>query len=136
MLLPYALKITPTDVVRHFLNILSSVVNERNCIVPVYCFMPDHQHMILTGTTGDSNILETMAGYKQKTGYWFSKNSPEISWQKDFFDHIIRKETDLQKQVFYILENPVRKGLVSSWEEYPAKGSIGCNLEDVLNGNF
>jgi len=28
----------------------------------------------------------------------------------------------------------VRKGLASSWEEYPFKGSIGCELDDVLLG--
>jgi hypothetical protein len=36
--------------------------------------------------------------------------------------------------VKYILDNPVRKGLLESWEEYPFKGSVGCKLEDVLRG--
>ena len=56
-----------------------------------------------------------------------------ICLKKDFYDHVIRKSEDIVVQVRYILDNPVRKGLVSSWEEYPFKGSIGCKLEDVLN---
>jgi len=34
----------------------------------------------------------------------------------------------------FVLDNPVRKDIVSSWQEYPFKGTIGCKTEDVLNG--
>jgi len=63
-----------------------------------------------------------------------SSNKSGIRWQKDFYDHVIRKHEDITTQIKYILDNPVRKGLVSSWQEYPFKGSIGCKMEDVLNG--
>jgi REP element-mobilizing transposase RayT len=63
-----------------------------------------------------------------------SANKPKIRWQKDFYDHVIRKDEDIAIQVRYILDNPVRRGLVSSWQEYQFRGSIGCKLEDVLNG--
>jgi len=63
-----------------------------------------------------------------------SKNKTNIEWQKDFFDHVIRRHEDIATQVKYILDNPLRKGLVSSWQEYPYKGSIGCEMEDVLYG--
>ncbi len=61
-------------------------------------------------------------------------NKIGIGWQKDFYDHLIRKSENLAVQVKYILDNPVRKGLVSSWQAYPFKGSIGCKMEDLLNG--
>ncbi|MFZ2089614.1 MAG: hypothetical protein WAU47_13665, partial [Desulfobaccales bacterium] len=57
-----------------------------------------------------------------------------ISWQKDFFDHILRKDESLPVVIRYVLENPVRKGLVSDWRDYPFKGAISCNLDDVMNG--
>lgn len=63
-----------------------------------------------------------------------SANKVRIHWQKDFYDHIIRNHEDIAVQVKYILDNPVRKGLVSSWQEYPFKGSIRSRIEDVLNG--
>mgnify|MGYP001558879990 FL=1 len=62
-----------------------------------------------------------------------ARNRPNIKWQKDFYDHVMRKHEDIVAQVKYVLDNPVRKGLVSTWEEYPFKGSIGCSLEDILN---
>jgi putative transposase len=117
-----------------FEDILGSVVTKAQCIVPAYCFMPDHQHLIITGTSNDSDLWKAIVNYKQKTGFWLAENKPDVKWQKDFFDHIIRKDETLSTQVRYILDNPARKGIVSSWQDYPYKGSIGCKLEDVLAG--
>jgi REP-associated tyrosine transposase len=122
------------EIVKIFTDILTSVVTTEDCFVPVYCFMPDHQHLILTGITGNSNVWGAVVKYKQKTGFWMSENKPELRWQKDFYDHIIRKKEDIAAQVRYLLNNPVREGLVSMWQEYPFKGSIGCELEDILLG--
>ncbi len=117
-----------------FEDMLVSVVAKTDCIVPAYCFMPDHQHLIITGTSNDSDLWKTIVNYKQKTGFWLATNKPFIKWQKDFFDHIIRKDETMAAQVRYILDNPVRKGIVSSRQDYPYKGSTGCRLEDVLAG--
>jgi REP element-mobilizing transposase RayT len=122
------------EMISMFADILTSAVTKNGCIVPVYCFMPNHQHLIITGTCINSNIWKAIVFYKQKTGFWMSVNKPEIRWQKDFYDHIIRANEDIANQVKYVLDNPVRKRLVLSWEEYPFKGSIGCKLEDVLLG--
>ena len=72
------------EIVNTFTEILTSIVTKEACIVPVYCFMPDHQHLIVTGTRGDSDIWKVIVSYKQKTGFWMSKNKPEIRWQKRF----------------------------------------------------
>jgi putative transposase len=117
-----------------FIDILSSVIEKENCIVPAYCFMPDHQHLIIMGNRSDSDIWKAIVNYKQKTGFWMSVNRSKTKWQKDFYDHVIKNHEDIAVQIRYILDNPVRKGLVQSWEEYPFKGAIGCKLEDVLNG--
>jgi len=122
------------EIVGIFTGILSSVVADTGCIVPVYCFMPDHQHLIVTGIRSDSDIWKAIISYKQKTGFWMAENKTDIRWQKDFYDHVIRRYEDMVTQIKYILDNPVRKGSVSSWQDYPYKGSIGCKMEDVLNG--
>ena len=121
-------------VVHDFVKIMITTLEKSNCIVPAYCFMPDHLHIILAGKAVDADLWNTMVSYKQKTGYWLSRNIPAIRWQKDFYDHIIRSEKTIATQVRYILDNPVRKGIASSWQEYPHKGSIGCALDDVLRG--
>jgi len=57
-----------------------------------------------------------------------------VQWQKDFFDHVNKKDESLANNVKYIVDNPVRKGIVAQCQEYPFKGSIGYNLEDILIG--
>ena len=122
------------EIVNVFTAMLTYASIKRDCIVPVYCFMPDHQHLVITGNKINSDIWKTIVSYKQKTGFWMSKNKIGIKWQKDFYDHVIRTHEDLASQVKYILDNPVRKGLVTSWQEHTFKGSIGCDLEDILRG--
>jgi REP element-mobilizing transposase RayT len=121
-------------IVNVFTDMLTSAIIKKDCIVPVYCFMPNHQHLIITGKKINSDIWKALVSYKQQTGFWMSKNNIGIKWQKDFYDHVIRTHEDIASQVKYILDNPVRKELVKSWQEYPFKGSIGCDLEDVLRG--
>ena len=125
---------TDHSMVDIFVDILGDVANTAKCMVPVYCFMPDHQHLVLHGLCPESDLWRAIVQYKQKTGYWLSRHRPGTMWQKDFYDHIIRKDESLLKQVRYVLDNPVRKGLVRSWEEYPFTGAIGCELREVIEG--
>jgi putative transposase len=117
-----------------FTDKLASIIKKTGCIVPVYCFMPDHQHIMITGTSSAADVWATLVSYKQKTGYWLSKNNLDFEWQKDFCDHVIKEREQVATQVRYLLDNPVRKGLARTWEEYPYKGSMGCELKDVLCG--
>jgi len=40
-------------------------------------------------------------------------------WQRSYYDHIVRKVESLEEICEYILDNPVRKGLVKNCQEYP-----------------
>ncbi len=85
--------------------------------------MPDHCHILLKGDSKDCNLLYIMNRFKQKSGYWLSKNFPDIRWHKNYYDQILRDKRELIRQMNYILNNPVRKKLVSNWREYPYKDS-------------
>jgi REP element-mobilizing transposase RayT len=43
-------------------------------------------------------------------------------YQNRFYDHFIRKEDGLNNTIMYVLNNPVRKGLVDNWEDFPYSG--------------
>jgi len=87
------------EMVNTFTDVLSSVITKNSCIVPVYCFMPDHQHLIITGTRSYSNTWKAVVSYKQKTGFWMSMNRQGMKWQKDFYDHLIKRPEDIATQV-------------------------------------
>jgi putative transposase len=121
-----------SDVVSHFRDVLAQVIEQSRCLVPIYCFMPDHLHVVLQGQDELADSWRAMVEFKQRTGFWFGRNRPQNAWQKDFCDHIIRTNEDLGAQIRYIADNPVRKGLVKVWSEYPFTGAIGIDLNLIL----
>jgi REP element-mobilizing transposase RayT len=40
-------------------------------------------------------------------------------WQDESYDHVIRDNTEFLRISHYVLENPVKTGLVSNWDEWP-----------------
>ena len=51
-------------------------------------------------------------------------NVPAPHWQKGFFDHVMRSEESYSEKWLYVAENPVRKRLVPSPEDWPYQGEI------------
>ena len=111
-------------------NILLQVLEEKECDAYVYLFMPDHFHFLLAGKNPDSDIKKCIDLFKQKSGFWLKKNYPNIKWQKDYYDHILRSNEELTTQIRYILNNPVRAGIVDYWKKYKFKGSTIYNLSE------
>lgn len=131
------------NVVDKFNEILQQVLEIQKIKNWVYVYMPEHLHIILEGMNKNSNLWKAVKLFKQKTGYWLSKNFDSLvaagfslrskpKWQKDFYDHIHRKDEDLKKHIKYILENPVRAGLVQKWEDYPFKGSLDYEIFEII----
>ena len=98
----------------------------------IFTFMPGHMHVIMFGDGAHSDAYSAMVKFKQYSGYWFSQNLPGVKWQKDFWDHIHRDETDMNNQILYLLNNPVKAGLAKRWWEYPFSGSVGFDWEKVV----
>jgi putative transposase len=128
--------LTRAEVIDPLISLLAKSARRESCMVPGYCYMPDHQHIILLGTKDNSDIWKALCHYKQSSGFWFSRNLQGVRWQKDFHDHIMRERENLAHHVRYVLENPVRKNLVSHWQEYPFSGALLCPLDEVLSGLF
>ena len=121
---------TTNDVYTTFKEILLNELKNFNCSAYVYLFMADHVHLTLAGNDSSSNIKKCLDMFKQKTGFWLSQNHADIKWQKDYYDHILRSKENLEIHIKYILNNPVRAGLVENWKYYPFKGSTIYDLEE------
>ena len=123
---------TRDEIIDEFIERLRTANEKHQIINWCYMFMPDHAHILNEGMAETSDLLKGMNLFKQYCGYYLSKNRVGIELQKDYYDHIHRKEEDLTRQIRYILENPVRKGLVGDWREYKYKGSLDYNLEELI----
>ena len=121
---------TTLPVVRVFVDFLGRVA-ERQLFSAIYCFMPDHVHLIFMGRHDGADLLRGAEDFKQASGYWLGCHHSGLKWQKSFHDRIIRT-LELPTKVRYVLDNPVREGLAGNWREYPFTGAIGMDLEILL----
>ncbi len=82
------------------------------------CVMPDHVHLLLAPV--GENLVDLIGRWKSYTTHLiqFQERIGKL-WQRSFYDHGLRKEEDLVKVADYIVSNPVRKGLVQNWMDYP-----------------
>ncbi len=86
-----------------------------------YCIMPDHLHLLLKlkGKYG-KNLQNWVAAFKRYTARLAGEEfGVRTLWQKNFYEHVVRKDESLEKIAEYIVHNPVRKGLVNDWQKYP-----------------
>jgi putative transposase len=104
-------------------KILLEALSKADCDAHVFMFMPEHCHFLIEGKSEESDLWQCVVDFKRKSGYWLTENHTLEEWQKGFYDHILRQDEDLIRQVRCILGNPVRKGLVEDWKAYPYKGS-------------
>jgi putative transposase len=76
--------------------------------------MPDHVHLLVAFPASDKRMQTIVSKWKE----WTAK-SLSIQWQRDFFEHRLRKEESRREKADYILANPVRAGLVARTEDWP-----------------
>ena len=105
---------------------------EEEFLLYAYCFMPDHVHLLLSPSVG-SNVISFIQAYKSKTTriYWETGHQGRL-WQHGFYDRILRQDEDIKQVAQYILGNPIRKGLVDDFRNYPFSGSLVFNREDLV----
>jgi len=121
---------TTPELFDNFKEMLLRGLREYECASDIYLFMPDRTHIICRGQSETADTWRAMKAFKQYSGFWLAANRPSHRWQKDFYDHILRNDAAIEKHIWYILNNPVRAGLVDYWKDYPFKGSTLYNLDD------
>ena len=90
-----------------------------------YCLMPNHLHLLLAPFREEISVSRYIGAFKSRTTRmaWAFGVSGKL-WQGRFHDHILRRREDLKTIGQYILDNPVRKGLVSRWQDYKFLGLL------------
>ena len=82
------------------------------------CLMPDHLHLLISPVEG--SLINSVNRWKSYTANLLLKKGVNSScWQRGFYDHAIRKEEDVRTIAEYIVNNPIRAGIVRYCEDYP-----------------
>jgi putative transposase len=93
--------------------------------------MPDHVHLLLEGLSDDADLREAVRVWKQKTGYEWKRFARQPLWQTGFHDRVLRDGDDTRAVVRYLLENPVRAGLVKDAADYRWSGSSSYSFAEL-----
>jgi REP-associated tyrosine transposase len=100
----------------------------------VYCFMPDHLHLLVVMHSDSSDCLRFISRAKQFSGYHYQQTFGHRLWQRYGFERTLRDDEDMLEVARYILANPVRKGMVERAEAYPFSGSEKHTVKQILDG--
>jgi hypothetical protein len=81
---------------------------------------------------GSSSIGSPWTIFKQQSSFvWMQKHQQQL-WQRGYFDRVLREEDDTRTVARYLLDNPVRAGIVAEPRSYPFLGSMVMDLSDLL----
>ncbi|MCK9908571.1 transposase [Microbacteriaceae bacterium K1510] len=121
------------------------------------CILPDHLHAIWTLPQEDCDFATRWNSIKGAFSRGLPAGSRSASsharrekgiWQRRYWEHAIRNDTDLARHVDYIHFNPLKHGLVtrvadwphSSFYRYVERGDLpadwGGDLHDLPNADF
>ena len=94
-------------------------------VCPAYVLMPDHAHLIWLGLDASGSDQRLAIEFLRKH---LRPHLAPADWQHQAHDHVLTEE-ERERGAFlatatYVLENPVRAGLVSRRDEWPYLG--GC----------
>jgi putative transposase len=114
------------------LSQIRRAARDEQFAILAYCFMPDHLHLLMEALADQSHGLKFIARAKQFSGFSYRKERHQALWQRYGYEHVLRDDEKTRVVARYILENPVRAGLVKSPEEYPFSGSDTHSVQEVL----
>jgi REP-associated tyrosine transposase len=88
--------------------------------------MPDHVHIVFTplvdnGAMEVFSLAKIMDAIKGASAHKINRalGRKGTVWQAESFDHVLRSSESLDAKILYLLENPVQRGLVREWNQYP-----------------
>lgn len=121
-----------------FREIMLHVLTKYGLLCPAYCLMPDHVHLLWMGVAADADQRTAMKSFRTET----TPLLRPFAWQRQPFDHVLR-EDERKRGAFtavcqYVLENPLRKGLVERWQDYAFCGAMvpGYPSLDPQRGDY
>ena len=94
--------------------------NCPNARILALAVMPDHVHIVLKPHEGKT--LPTMVkGLKGSSARALNsrRGTCGVVWQSQYWDRIVRSESDLLEKMTYMLNNPMKAGLIADPWEYP-----------------
>lgn len=99
--------------------------NAQEYDLHAFCIMSNHVHAVFepldkqdSSFLSLSKILQSLKRHTaRKANIVLAREG--TFWQDESYDHVIRDNEEFLRIISYVLENPVKAGLVSKWEDWP-----------------
>jgi len=92
-------------------NALTQFDNQRYRLF-AWCVMPNHVHIVVRLFSGHT-LASVVQAWKSFSAHRSNKllNLKGPFWQREYYDHLIRDESEFERAVRYVGENPIKAGL-------------------------
>ena len=103
------------QLVEDSLHFLSQTKIDLYC----YCIMPNHVHVVLNLKNNNDDLFKVLQQHKSYTATKANKILQREGqfWERESYDHIIR-HGKFDVIVAYVINNPVKAGFVSKWQDW------------------
>ncbi|MEK6373662.1 MAG: transposase [Acidobacteriota bacterium] len=91
------------DAVTHF--------DEQRYRLFAWCVMPNHVHAVFSTKRSLAEVLHSWKSYTRTQINGLLHRTGKL-WQDDYFDRLMRNEKQFRRAVDYVLNNPVKAGLM------------------------
>ena len=101
-------------------------------VTDAYVFMPDHVHWVCEAQHAGASLPRFVSMFKQRTGFAWHQRTGVRLWQKGYWERVLRVNDNSLSIARYIIENPVRAGLVRDARDYRYVGSQRYDLVQIM----
>ena len=86
-----------------------------------YCLMPNHVHLVVSLPDDAPFLSTTLQHLKRYTARQANQQLGRTGqfWQRETYDHVVRSPQEMTRIIAYVVNNPVKAGLVANWEDWP-----------------
>jgi len=86
-----------------------------------YSILSNHVHVVFKHHEEAPELFRILQSHKSYTGKLANKalNHSGQFWLRETYDHQVREAGEFQRILQYVIENPVKAGLVGAWNAWP-----------------
>ena len=91
----------------------------------VYCIMPNHVHAVFEPLMEAASqavqldkIMRSLKGPTARSANLLLYRQGPF-WQDETYDHVVRDNREFARIIGYVVNNPVKAGLISQWTDWP-----------------
>ena len=98
-------------------------LEELDAIVLAYCIMSNHVHIVIqlpdAPEFSPAKMMQRLKGRTALEANKLLQRQGEPFWRHESYDHLVRDGKEGERIIAYVLQNPVKAGLVEEWMQWP-----------------